>query len=92
MATPFLANLHLHWTVPLLAGLWWGALHGFWIGAAAALWGKLLGGMAGLDIDWFAAVRASDGEGSPAHRLAASLAIWCETSHGGFHMVAGMAD
>jgi len=48
-------------------------------------------GEKGLDIDWFAAVRASDGEGSPAHRLAASLAAWCETADGGFHMVAGMA-
>lgn len=49
-------------------------------------------GESGLDIDWFAAVRQADGEGSPAHRLAVSLAEWCETSDGGFHMVAGMAD
>ena len=46
----------------------------------------------GLDLDWFAAVREADAEGSPAHRLATSLAAWCETSDGGFHMVAGMVD
>jgi len=52
LAVPALAKYHLHWAVPILAGLWWGSINGFWIAAAAALWGKLLAGMAGLDIDW----------------------------------------
>lgn len=52
LATPFLAQYHLHWLTPILAGLWWGGFSGAWIGAAAALWGKILGGMAGLNIDW----------------------------------------
>jgi hypothetical protein len=52
LVVPWLAKYNLHWAVPVLAGLWWGASGGFWIGGAAALWGKLLGGMAGLDIDW----------------------------------------
>jgi hypothetical protein len=47
-----LAQYHLHWLVPILAGLWWGGSRGAWIGVLAALWGKMLGGMAGLDIDW----------------------------------------
>lgn len=47
-----LAQYHLHWLVPILAGLWWGGARGAWVGALAALWGKMLGGMAGLDIDW----------------------------------------
>lgn len=47
-----LAQYHLHWLVPILAGLWWGGARGAWVGALAALWGKILGGMAGLDIDW----------------------------------------
>ncbi|MFQ5575908.1 MAG: hypothetical protein ACE5G8_02850 [Anaerolineae bacterium] len=54
LAVPLLAKYHLHWTVPILAGLWWGTVNGFWIAGAAALWGKLLGGMAGLNIDWLA--------------------------------------
>ena len=59
LATPLLAKYYLHWTVPILAGLWWGAINGFWIGSVAALWGKFLGGMAGLDIDWLAMVGQS---------------------------------
>ncbi len=51
-ATPWLAKYQLHWIVPILAGLWWGAMNGFWIAGLAALWGKVLGGMAGLNIDW----------------------------------------
>ncbi len=47
-----LAKYHLHWLVPILAGLWWGGTRGAWIGALAALWGKILGGMAGMNIDW----------------------------------------
>ena len=31
----------------------------------------------GLDIDWFSAVRETDGADSPAHRLAGALATWC---------------
>ena len=52
LGTPFLAEYHLHWLVPILAGLWWGGASGAWIGALAAVWGKILGGMAGLNIDW----------------------------------------
>jgi hypothetical protein len=52
LATPFLAKYHLHWLVPILGGLWWGGVKGAWIGGLAALWGKLVGGMAGLSIDW----------------------------------------
>jgi len=51
LATPLLAQYHLHWLVPILGGLWWGST-GAWIGGLAALWGKMLGGMAGLDLDW----------------------------------------
>lgn len=51
LATPLLAEYHLHWLVPILGGLWWGS-SGAWIGGLAALWGKMLGGMAGLDLDW----------------------------------------
>lgn len=54
LASPFLAHYHFHWLIPILAGLWWGSANGFWIGASAALWGKLFDGMAGLDIDWLA--------------------------------------
>jgi len=52
LATPFLAKYHLHWLAPILGGLWWGGVKGAWIGGLAALWGKLVGGMAGLSIDW----------------------------------------
>jgi hypothetical protein len=52
LATPFLAQYHLQWLVPILGGLWWGGIKGAWIGGLAAIWGKLLGGMAGLDTDW----------------------------------------
>lgn len=51
LATPLLAQYHLHWLVPILGGLWWGST-GAWIGGLAALWGKMLGGMAGLNLDW----------------------------------------
>lgn len=43
----------------------------------------------GLEIDWFGAVRAADGEGSPAQQLARSLAVWCEAPPGGFHQESG---
>jgi hypothetical protein len=52
LATPFLARYHLHWLVPILGGLWWGGVKGAWIGGLAAVWGKLIGGMAGLNTDW----------------------------------------
>ncbi|MEM7345091.1 MAG: hypothetical protein AAF485_12675 [Chloroflexota bacterium] len=52
LATPLLAQYHLHWLVPILGGLWWGGVSGAWVGAMAAVIGKLLGGMAGLNIDW----------------------------------------
>lgn len=52
LATPSLAEYHLHWLTPILAGLWWGGGVGLWAGVLAALWGKFLGGMAGMDIDW----------------------------------------
>lgn len=41
----------------------------------------------GLKLDWFAAVRKSDGDGSPAARLASLLAAWCATPRGGFRSV-----
>jgi hypothetical protein len=52
LGTPFLAQYHLHWLVPILAGLWWGSTRGAWIAVMAAMWGKILGGMAGMNIDW----------------------------------------
>jgi hypothetical protein len=54
LGTPILAEYHLHWLVPILAGLWWGGATGAWIGILAAMWGKILGGMAGMNIDWLA--------------------------------------
>jgi hypothetical protein len=52
LGTPMLAQYHLHWLVPILAGLWWGGGRGAWIAVMAAMWGKILGGMAGTNIDW----------------------------------------
>ncbi|RMF04843.1 MAG: hypothetical protein D6768_02290 [Chloroflexi bacterium] len=52
LATPLLAQYHLHWLVPVLGGLWWGGVAGAWIGGLAAVWGKLIGGMAGMNTDW----------------------------------------
>ena len=52
LATPLLAEYHLHWLVPILAGLLWGGVVGAWVGGLAAAWGKLLGGMAGMNTDW----------------------------------------
>ncbi|MCK6630534.1 MAG: hypothetical protein L6R45_35870 [Anaerolineae bacterium] len=63
LGTPILAEYHLHWLVPILAGLWWGGATGAWIGVLAAMWGKILGGMAGMNIDWLAlAGHAPDAE------------------------------
>ncbi len=52
LATPLLAEYHLHWLVPVLGGLWWGGVAGAWVGGLAALWGKLIAGMAGMNPDW----------------------------------------
>ncbi len=52
LATPILAQYHLHWLVPILAGLWWGGAVGAWVGGLAAFWGKVVGGVAGMNIDW----------------------------------------
>ncbi|MCB0192278.1 MAG: hypothetical protein KDJ65_10080, partial [Anaerolineae bacterium] len=52
LATPFLAQYHVHWLIPILGGLWWGGITGIWIGGVAALWGKVLAGMAGMETDW----------------------------------------
>ncbi|MCB0212899.1 MAG: hypothetical protein KDJ52_26390 [Anaerolineae bacterium] len=52
LATPFLAQYHLHWLIPILGGLWWGGITGAWIGGVAALWGKVIAGMAGMETDW----------------------------------------
>lgn len=52
LATPLLAEWHLHWLVPVLGGLWWGGMSGAWVGCLAAMWGKVINGMADLDIDW----------------------------------------
>ncbi len=48
LATPALLPFHLEAGVPLLAGLWWGEWAGALAGGLAALWLKLLAGMAGL--------------------------------------------
>lgn len=52
LATPLLGQYHLHWLVPILGGLLWGGIAGAWTGGLAAIWGKVLGGMGGLNIDW----------------------------------------
>lgn len=52
LATPLLAQYHLHWLVPVLGGLWWGGVTGAWVGGLAAMWGKLIAGMAGMNPDW----------------------------------------
>jgi len=48
---PALLPWHLAATVPLLAGLWWGELAGALAGGLAALWLKLLAGMAGQPLN-----------------------------------------
>lgn len=52
LATPLLAEYHLHWLTPVLGGLWWGGVAGAWVGGMAAMWGKLMAGMAGMNPDW----------------------------------------
>ena len=51
LITPALLPWHLETIVPLLAGLWWGELTGALAGGLAALWLKLLAGMAGQPLD-----------------------------------------
>jgi hypothetical protein len=69
LATPLLAEYHLHWLVPILGGLWWGGKVGAWVGGAAALWGKIIGGMAGLNIDWLVMAGTSTDLGLIATRF-----------------------
>jgi len=52
LATPLLAEFHLHWLVPIMIGLWWGNVTVAWVGGLAALWGKIVAGIAGYNIDW----------------------------------------
>ena len=51
LITPALLPWHLDTAVPLLAGLWWGEGVGALTGGLAALWLKLLAGMAGQPLD-----------------------------------------
>ncbi|MCP4514470.1 MAG: hypothetical protein GY824_04480, partial [Delftia sp.] len=51
LITPALLPWRLETAVPLLAGLWWGELTGALAGGLAALWLKLLAGMAGQPLD-----------------------------------------
>jgi hypothetical protein len=51
LITPVLLPWHMEATVPLLAGLWWGEWAGALAGGLAALWLKLLAGMAGQPLD-----------------------------------------
>jgi hypothetical protein len=51
LATPALLPWHLEAAVPLLAGLWWGEVSGALAGGLAALWLKLLAGMASQPLD-----------------------------------------
>ena len=59
LATPWLARYNVAWIVPVLGGLWWGAVGGAWMGGLAALWGQVLAGMAGLNPDWLALIGTS---------------------------------
>jgi hypothetical protein len=51
LATPVLLPWHLEAAAPLLAGLWWGEVTGALAGGLAALWLKLLAGMASQPLD-----------------------------------------
>lgn len=75
LATPLLAEYHLHWLVPVLGGLWWGGFAGAWIGAAAAVWGKLFAGMAGLNTDWLFLAGQSGGAEAIAARFAGANSL-----------------
>jgi hypothetical protein len=54
LSAPLLGGYSLGWVIPLLGGLWWGAVGGSWIGALAAGWGMLAAGMGALTPDWLA--------------------------------------
>jgi hypothetical protein len=69
-ATPLLAQGRLEAIVPLLAGLWWGVSKGAWAAALAAFWGKLVGGVSGLNIDWLALSGSSISAQQAAERFA----------------------
>ncbi len=56
LATPWLAYYKMAWIVPILGALWWGAGGGAWMGGLAALWGKIIFGMSGIDPDWLTLV------------------------------------
>ncbi len=51
-----------------------------WTVAPHVRWGNIASSRltrTGLDIDWYAAFRETDGADSPGHRLAHALAVWC---------------
>lgn len=52
LATPWLAQIHMAWVVPLMGGLILGKNSGAWMGGLAALWGLTLAGMTGREPDW----------------------------------------
>lgn len=75
LATPLLAQYHLHWLVPILGGLWWGGATGAWVGGLAALWGKFIGGMTGANIDWLVLAGHTPDAGLIAVRFAAANSL-----------------
>jgi len=51
-----------------------------WVVAPHAAWGSVAVARLtaeGIDVDWYGALRESDGADSPGHRLARALAAWC---------------
>jgi hypothetical protein len=52
LSTPWLAQVHLAWVVPLLGGLARGKTAGAWMGGLAGLWALTLAGMTGAQPDW----------------------------------------
>jgi hypothetical protein len=51
LVAPALLPWHLEASLPLLAGLWWGERTAVFVGGLAAMWLKLLAGMAGQTLD-----------------------------------------
>jgi hypothetical protein len=51
LVAPALLPWHMEVSIPLLAGLWWGERTGMLVGGLAAVWLKLLAGMAGQTLD-----------------------------------------